>query len=109
MKQCELQMQRRRSWQNICHMEPRKGIPALHEGDVDVMFSEYYLRDLDKPAKLLTVTERFMSSVMKIKIGLQWVTSLPSIGHTSTAFVARFSEAEDLETLNQDSGFKDYA
>jgi heme-degrading monooxygenase HmoA len=94
---------------NIYHQETRKGLPTIHEGDINVMFSEYLLRDPAKQSELLGVTAQFMPNVMKIKSGLQWVTLLPSVDQTTTAFVARFDKPEDFETLSQDSGFTEYA
>ncbi len=97
------------SYNNIRHIETRKGLPTLHERDRNVMFSEYFLRDPAKQSELLMVTEQFMPSVMSIKPGLQWVALFPSTDKTTTAFVAQFDKPDDFKTLSQDAGFKDYA
>lgn len=97
------------AYNNIRHLETRKGLPTLHERDTNVMFSEYLLRDPAKQSELLMVTEQFMPSVMELKPGLQWVALFPSTDQTTTAFVARFEKPEDFQTLSQDAGFKDYA
>lgn len=97
------------AYNNIRHLETRKGLPTLHERDTNVMFSEYLLRDPAKQSELLMVTEQFMPSVMELKPGLQWVALFPSTDQTTTAFVARFNKPEDFQTLSQDAGFKDYA
>lgn len=99
----------RYAYNNIRHLETRKGLSTLHERDTNVMFSEYLLRDPAKQSELLIVTEQFMPNVMEIKPGLQWVALFPSTDQTTTAFVAQFDKPEDFQTLSQDAGFKDYA